>query len=146
MYNTVKILHSYWAYLVLLILVLATLNAIIKTIGNKEYEAKDFRISLFTLIVTHIHLLLGIILFFAADYFSLISEMGMGEVMKNSTLRSNIVEHPFTMIVAVALITIGYSKHKKKLTSKNKLKTIAIFYTIALILVLAKIPWNVWFN
>ena len=72
--------------------------------------------------------------------------MGMGEVMKNSTLRSNIVEHPFTMIVAVALITIGYSKHKKKLTSKNKLKTIAIFYTIALILVLAKIPWNVWFN
>lgn len=146
MYNTVKILHSYWAYLVLLILVLATLNALIKTIGNKEYEAKDFRISLFTLIVTHIHLLLGIILFFAADYFSLISEMGMGEVMKNSTLRSNIVEHPFTMIVAVALITIGYSKHKKKLTSKNKLKTIAIFYTIALILVLAKIPWNVWFN
>lgn len=146
MYNTVKILHSYWAYLVLLILVLATLNAIIKTIGNKEYEAKDFRISLFTLIVTHIHMLLGIILFFAADYFSLISEMGMGEVMKNSTLRSNIVEHPFTMIVAVALITIGYSKHKKKLTSKNKLKTIAIFYTIALILVLAKIPWNVWFN
>ncbi|WP_418508652.1 hypothetical protein [Corallibacter sp.] len=146
MYNTVKILHSYWAYLVLLILVLATLNALIKTIGNKEYEAKDFRLSLFTLIVTHIHLLLGIILFFAADYFSLISEMGMGEVMKNSTLRSNIVEHPFTMIVAVALITIGYSKHKKKLTSKNKLKTIAIFYTIALILVLAKIPWNVWFN
>ncbi|GAA3775324.1 cytochrome B [Corallibacter vietnamensis] len=146
MYNTVKILHSYWAYLVLLILVLATLNALIKTIGNKEYEAKDFRISLFTLIVTHIHLLLGIILFFAADYFSLISEMGMGDVMKNSTLRSNIVEHPLTMIVAVALITIGYSKHKKKLTSKNKLKTIAIFYTIALILVLAKIPWNVWFN
>lgn len=146
MYDTVKMLHSYWAYLVLLVMVLATINALIKTFGDKEYGAKDFRISLFTLIVSHIQLLLGIALFFAADYVSLISEMGMGEVMKNSALRSNIVEHPLTMIIAVVLITMGYSKHKKKLTSKSKLKTIAIFYTIALILVLAKIPWNIWFK
>lgn len=146
MYTTFKILHSYWAYLVLLILVLATFNALIKSFGKKEYHAKDFRISLFTLIVSHIQLILAVVLFFAADYISLIQEMGMGEVMKNSTLRSNIVEHPLTMIIAIALITIGYSKHKKKLTSAAKFKTIAIFYTIALLLVLAKIPWKVWFN
>lgn len=146
MYRTIQILHSYWAYLVLLILVLATFNALIKTFGNKEYQAKDFRISLFTLIVSHIQLLLGIILFFAADYLSLIKDMGMGEIMKNSTLRSNIIEHPITMILAIVLITMGYSKHKKKLTSKAKLKTIAIFYTLALVLILAKIPWNTWFN
>lgn len=144
MYNTVKILHSYWAYLVLLILVLATFNAIAKYFGNKEFHAKDFRISLFTLIVSHIHLILGIILFFAADYISLINDMGMGEVMKNATLRSNIVEHPITMIIAIVLITMGYSKHKKKLTSKSKFKMLAIFYSLALILILAKIPWNTW--
>lgn len=145
MYSTVKMLHSYWAYLVLLMIVVATFNALIKHFGKKEYEAKDFRISLFTLIVTHIQLLIGIVLFFAADYLSLISNMGMGEVMKDPVLRSNIIEHPFTMIIAVALITIGYSKHKKKLTSPSKLKTLAIFYTLALVLVLAKIPWNMWF-
>jgi hypothetical protein len=39
---------------------------------------------------------------------------------------------------------MGYSKHKKKLTSKSKFKMLAIFYTLALILVLAKIPWNTW--
>tara|TARA_R110002012_G_scaffold312248_1_gene522525 strand:+ start:75827 stop:76267 length:441 start_codon:yes stop_codon:yes gene_type:complete len=144
MYNTVKILHSYWAYLVFLILILATFNAIIKVVGGKEYSAKDFRISLFTLIVSHIQLLIGIVLFFAADYLSIISESGMGSVMKNSALRSNIVEHPLTMIIAVVLITIGYSKHKKKLTSNGKLKMIAIFYTLALLLVIAKIPWSVW--
>ena len=144
MYDTVKILHSYWAYLVLLILVLATFNAIVKYFGNKEFHAKDFRISLFTLIVSHIHLILGIILFFAADYIGLIGDMGMGEVMKNATLRSNIVEHPITMIIAIVLITMGYSKHKKKLTSKSKFKMLAIFYSLALILVLAKIPWNTW--
>ncbi|MFC4722706.1 hypothetical protein ACFO5O_10260 [Geojedonia litorea] len=144
MYETVKFLHSYWAYLVLLMLVIATFNALIKYFGNKEFGAFDFRISLFTLIVSHIQLLIGIVLFFAADYLTVISELGMGEVMKNSLLRSNIIEHPLTMIIALVFITMGYSKHKKKLTSKPKFKSFAIFYTLALILILAKIPWQVW--
>lgn len=146
MYNTVQTLHSYWAYLVLLILIIATINALVKFIGKKEFHAKDFRISLFTLIVMHIQLLIGFVLFFASDYLSLISEMGMGGIMKNSSLRSNIIEHPITMILVVVLITIGYSKHKKKLTSTSKFKTITIFYTLSLLLVLAKIPWNTWFS
>ncbi len=143
MFSTFKMLHSYWAYLVLFMIVVATFNALFKTITKKEYEVRDFRIALFTLIVSHIHLLIGFVLWFAADYFS---EMSMGEIMKNATMRSNVVEHPLTMLIAVALITIGYSKHKKKLTSNNKLKTIAVFYTIALVLVLAKIPWKTWLN
>jgi NADH:ubiquinone oxidoreductase subunit 2 (subunit N) len=144
MYETIKILHSYWAYLVLLILVLATFNALIKFFADKEFHAKDFRISLFALIVSHIQLLLGLILFFAAEYITQIKETGMATIMKNDLLRSNIVEHPLTMIIALVLITMGYSKHKKKLTSKSKFKMLAIFYTLALILVLAKIPWNTW--
>jgi hypothetical protein len=143
MYSTLKWLHHYWAYLVLFMIVVATFNAVYKTVTKKEYEARDFRMSLFTLIVSHIHLLIGIVLWFAADYFS---EMSMGEIMKNATMRSNVVEHPVAMILAVALITIGYSKHKKKLTSTNKLKSIAIFYSIALVLVLAKIQWKAWLN
>lgn len=144
--ETIQFLHSYWAYLVLVVLVLATFNALIKFFGNKEFDAKDFRISLFTLITMHIQLLLGIILFFAKDYIGTISDVGMGEVMKNSELRNLIVEHPTTMIVAVVLVTIGYSKHKKKLVSKPKFKMLGIFYTLALILVLAKIPWDLWFS
>ena len=146
MYDNVKFLHSYWAYLVLIILVISTFNALIKYFGNKEFGAFDFRVSLFTLIVAHIQLLIGIVLYFVSDYLAIISDMGMGEIMKNSALRSNIIEHPLTMIIAVVLITMGYSKHKKKLTSRPKFKMLAIFYTLALILVLAKIPWNVWFN
>ena len=141
-----QFLHSYWAYLVLVVLVLATVNALIKFFGDKEFDAKDFRISLFALITMHIQLLLGLILFFTKDYFSTIEQVGgMGQVMKNDTLRNLIIEHPTTMIIAVALVTIGYSKHKKKLTSKPKFKTLAIFYTIALALVLYMIPWKIWF-
>jgi hypothetical protein len=146
MYETIKFLHSYWAYLVLILLVISTFNALIKYFGNKDFGAFDFRVSLFTLIVFHIQLLIGIVLYFLSPYFSLISNKGMGEIMKDSLLRSNIIEHPLTMIIAVVLITMGYSKHKKKLTSKPKFKMLSIFYTIALILVLVKIPWKIWLS
>lgn len=142
METTIQFLHSYWAYLVLVVLILATFNALIKFFGDKEFDAKDFRISLFTLITMHIQLLLGIILWFTKGYFD---EMSVGEVMKNDAVRKLAVEHPATMLIAVALVTIGYSKHKKKLVSKPKFKVLAIFYTIALALVLYMIPWNQWF-
>ncbi|MFD0834539.1 hypothetical protein ACFQ0I_02080 [Mariniflexile aquimaris] len=145
MYNVVKNLHSYWAYLVVIILIIAVANAIIKAVGDKEYEAKDFRISLFTLIVSHIQLLIGLVLYFVSPRFELWAELG-GEVMKNALARLYLVEHPLVNIIAVALITIGYSKHKKKLTSKFKLKTLAIYYTLALVLLLSRIPWSDWLS
>lgn len=142
----VQFIHSYWAYLVLLVLVLATFNALYKFFGNKEFNAKDFRISLFALITMHIQLLIGIVLFLLKDYFTTIEEIGgMAELMKNKALRNLVIEHPTTMIAAVVFITIGYSKHKKKLTSRPKFKMLAIFYTLALFLVLAKMPWSIWF-
>ncbi|MGO1750940.1 MAG: hypothetical protein ACTHYV_00485 [Psychroflexus sp.] len=145
MSEAIKVLHSYWAYLVLLILILATFNAIIKTLSKSPYGAKDFRISLFTLIVSHIQLLIGIVLYFVSPYFSAFSEQGMGEVMKNSGLRLYLIEHPLIMIISIVLITMGYSKHKKKLSSTKKFRMIAIFYALALILMLSRIPWNAWF-
>ena len=145
MYDVVKILHSYWAYLVLFMLIVAVLNAIVKTPG-KDFGAKDLRISLFTLIVSHIQFVLGFVFFFVSDFTTLISETGMGTVMKNADLRDKIIEHPVTMLIAIVLITIGFSRHKRKTTAKAKFKTIAIFYTIALVLILAKIPWDTWFS
>ena len=140
--NTLQFIHSYWAYLVLIVLVLATFNALFKFFGDKEFDAKDFRISLFALITMHIQLLIGVVLWFTKGYFG---ENSIGEVMKNDALRKLAVEHPTTMILAVALVTIGYSKHKKKLVSKPKFKMLAVFYSIALALVLYMIPWNLWF-
>jgi hypothetical protein len=136
----IKTIHSYWAYLVLAVLVLAVFKALLGYFGKKDYDAKAFRVSLFTLIVSHIQLLIGLLLYFTFEW----SDLGVGEVMKNAQIRLYLVEHPTINILAVALITIGYSKHKKKLISGPKYKTIAIFYTIALILILSRIPWDVW--
>ncbi|MFD1094392.1 hypothetical protein [Salegentibacter chungangensis] len=145
MYTTVQFIHSWWAYLVVIMLIIASFNAIIGTVTKKEYGATNFRIALFTLIVSHIQLLIGLLLYFIAPYFRMFGEVGMGGVMKDSTLRLYNVEHPLIMILAIVLITVGYSKHKKKLTSTPKFKTLAIFYTLALILVLSRIPWSAWF-
>lgn len=144
MYNTILNLHSYWAFIVLVVLIIATANALIKSSGNKEYGPKDFRLALFTLIVSHIQLLIGLILYVVSPRLAMFNELGMGGVMKDSINRLYLVEHPFINIVAIALITIGYSKHKKKLTSKSKFKMISIFYTIGLVLLLSRIPWNTW--
>ena len=75
MYEAIQVLHSYWAYLVLLILIIAVVNAIVKTVGGKEYSANDFRISLFTLIVSHLQLLIGFILYFVSPRFAVLANL-----------------------------------------------------------------------
>ena len=45
------------------------------------------------------------------------------------------------MTIAMILITMGYSKSKKKDTDVAKYKVVAVFYTIAFVLILASIPW-----
>jgi hypothetical protein len=45
------------------------------------------------------------------------------------------------MLVAMALVTIGHSKAKKATTDVEKFKKIKVFYTLALIIILATIPW-----
>jgi len=145
MYRAIYYLHSYWAYMVILVVFLATINTLIGVFSKKPYGAKDFRISLFALICTHLQLLIGLILFFVSPKIVWFSEnVDMGLIMKNSTMRMYNVEHPLLMIIAIALITIGYSKHKKKLSSAPKFKTLAIFYTLAFAAILAMIPWSIW--
>ncbi|MCK4561492.1 MAG: hypothetical protein KAT78_01170 [Flavobacteriaceae bacterium] len=140
-----KMIHSGWAYITLIILIFAVYNAIKGLTSKKEFEDKDLRISLFTLIIAHIQLILGFIAYFTSDYFSSLVENGMGASMKDAVVRLFAVEHPLMMILAIVLITVGFSKHKKKTTDKDKFKTIAIFYGIALLFILSKIPWSHWF-
>lgn len=145
MYTALQHLHSYWAYLVVLVVVLATLNALTGSIGKRQYASRDFRISLFALICSHLQLLIGLILFFVSPKVQWFSGNDIGVIMKNDMLRLYNLEHPLLMVIAVILITIGYSKHKKKLASAQKFKMLSIFYTLALIAILAIIPWGDWF-
>ena len=139
MYETIQSVHSILAYAALGLLLLASFNAIFGLTSKKLFTDKDLRLSLFTLIICHIQLLVGLILYF-------VSPLGAGQLgnMKDAAMRLTSLEHPLINIIALALITIGWSKHKKEESNNGKFKKIAIFYTIGLILLLAMIPWENW--
>ena len=62
-------------------------------------------------------------------------------MMSDKLYRFYTVEHISGMLVAIVLITIGYSRSKRALDASTKQRLIAIFYGLGLLLVLAMIPW-----
>ena len=140
-----KDIHSYWAFLVLALLIFAVINAVIGLTQKKQFTDKDLRIGLFTLIVSHIQLLIGLGWYFMSPWYQALKE-DAATVMGDKATRLLAVEHPTMMILALVFITIGWSKHKKKSTDAAKFKTFVIFYGIGLLFILSKIPWTNWFN
>jgi len=138
-----KEIHSYWAYLVVLMLAFALVNAILGITKKRDFTDKDLRIGLFTLIVSHVQLLIGLGWYFMSPAYKAL-KADSAAVMGNSASRLLAIEHPLMMLVALALITIGWSKHKKKTEDKAKFKTFAVFYGLALLLILSRIPWSQW--
>lgn len=140
MYTFIQKFHSGWAYLALLLLVLVVVNSLIGKVSKKEFTARDRKIALFGLIATHIQLVVGLILYFVSPIGSAV----FGQ-MKDAALRLTSLEHPLTNIIAIVLITIGWSKHKKATTSQAKFNNIFFFYGLGLLLILSRIPWKLWF-
>ena len=138
-----KEIHSYWAYLAVLILAFAVVNAIIGFTKKKQFTDKDLRIGLFTLIVSHIQLLIGLGWYFMSPWYKAL-KADASTVMADKATRLLAVEHPIMMILAIVLITIGWSKHKKKTENTAKFKTFVIFYGLGLLLILSRIPWSNW--
>jgi uncharacterized membrane protein len=141
MYHIIQKFHSGWAYLVLLLLVVAIFNSISGWFTKREFLAKDKRMALFGLIATHLQLVIGFILYF-------VSPKGFESLgqMEDADLRLTSLEHPLLNLLAIILITIGWSKHKNAVASDLKFKSIFVFYLLGLILILTRIPWKVWFN
>jgi len=136
--------HSYLAFAALALLVLASINAILGLTSKKLFTDKDLRISLFTMIICHIQLLVGLIVYFVSE--KGFKAFAIEGAMKNSELRLTMLEHPLINIIALALITIGWSKHKKEESNNGKFKKIAIFYTLGLVLILLRLPWSSWLS
>ena len=62
----------------------------------------------------------------------------MGMVFLVMTLA---VEHWVMMLIAVVLVHVGYAMAKRAEASVDKFKKSAIFFTIALLIIFASIPW-----
>lgn len=141
LYKIVDHAHSGLRYVVLGLLIAAILNAFSKRRGGSVYPGKD-KLALFAFISTHVQLLLGLLLYFVLSPKGIaIFDAGMEAVMSSSINRFYAVEHLTGMLLAIAVITIGYIKAKKQAELNKGWKTIGVFYTIGLLLILVSIPW-----
>jgi hypothetical protein len=139
-----KFIHSYFAYLVIALLVLSTIRFLVRYALSKEYTPTDFRLALITFIVSHTQLLIGLFLYFISDKFSLWYELSFNEILTSSTNRLYLIEHPIVNIIAIVFVTRGYSLHKKRRVSNSKFKAIGFNYLLGLVLLLSRIPWDNW--
>jgi len=142
-YDVIKTVHSYWAFLVIIILTLIVINSIIAKFSGRAFNTKDLRLSLFGLIFSHIQLLIGLILYFTSPWFNQFYQIGM-DLLKNAESRLYLIEHPLINIVAIIFITLGWSLHKRQLDSSKKFLRIGMFYCLGLIFLLSRIPWDSW--
>lgn len=140
MYTFIQKMHSGWAYLALLLLVIAVINSFIGMNSKKEFTLKDRKIALFGLIATHIQLVIGFILYFVSPF----GFASLGQ-MSDKALRLTSLEHPLINIIAIVLITVGWSKHKNAIEHQAKFKSITVWYGFGLVLILSRIPWQMWF-
>ncbi|MFN0290615.1 cytochrome B [Pedobacter helvus] len=135
LYDILKSAHSGWRYLVLILLIVAVIQALAGWFGKKAYTEGNRKLNVFTLISAHIQFLLGIGLYVLSP----LTKGPTGEAL----YRYWKMEHIAIMIVAIVLVTIGNARSKKMADAAAKHKTIAIFFGIALILIIASIAMMV---
>ena len=107
--------HSGLRWVAIILLLLAIVNAF----TSKTFEKKHKMINLFTMITLHTQLIIGLIQYFITS----------GKVkffdgwMKEAAYRFYGMEHLLGMLIAIVLITVGYSKSKRGATDAEKFKS-----------------------
>lgn len=132
MYTFLLALHSIFRWVIIILLVINILRLFSSTVTNKVALSK------WLLIAAHTTLLIGLYQYFAGGAgYALIQQYGMADAMKDSAKRFWAIEHPVGMLASIVFITVGHVSLKKTGNSKRA----AIFYIIALIIILATVPW-----
>ncbi len=140
MYNVSVIVHSLLRWIILILLVVNILRHF--SAINKPFTSLDKKLGLWLMISAHITLLLGLYQYFSGDYgYNFIQSLGFAAVMKNDAARFWAVEHILGMVIAIVFITIGKGISKKNISDKAKHTRTAWLFLIALIIIIACIPW-----
>lgn len=142
MYTGLLHTHNMFRWLALIALILAIGFAFTGWVGKRDWEKRDNLTGLLLTIFMDIQFLVGIILYAFVSPLTKAAFADFGAAMKNANLRFYAVEHILLMVIALVLVHIGRAKSKRISIAWKKHKTVAIFYSIALLLVLAGIPWE----
>lgn len=123
--------HSGLRWVVLGLLLYVIYNAYRVWKSGEGYSAKDLKMNTYAVVATHFQIILGVVLYFMSPRVTFAEGW-----MKNAVSRFFGMEHMVMMLLAAILITIG-SVRAKKVGAKSAFW----FFLIALLVLLAGIPW-----
>ena len=140
MYTPLLALHSLTRWLILISLLFTIYRAYRGWSLNKPFSKLDNTVKYITVTIAHIQLIFGLWLYFISPivhYFL----YNFNTAVHQRQIRFFGMEHITVMLISIVLITIGSAKAKREITDKEKFRTIAIWFSIALFLILTSIPW-----
>lgn len=138
MLTGIQHLHGTLRWVVLVLLILSIFKAFTGMSSGRGFSASDAKRGLFTMISLHVQLLLGFILYFGKGWSAM---LGNADAMASTVMRFFSLEHMATMLLAVILGTLGHSLAKRASEDRSKFRRQALWFTVALVLILSSIPW-----
>jgi hypothetical protein len=140
MYTVLLAVHSWLRWVVLLLGLLAVARAIAGRDGRAWTSSDDAGGRWFVMSLD-VQLLIGLILYVGLSPFTMSGLQDMAQTMRNAPLRFVVVEHPFGMLVAIALAHVGRVKSRRAVEAARKHRAAALFFGVALLTMLGSIPW-----
>ncbi|MDB5209858.1 MAG: hypothetical protein JWQ30_685 [Sediminibacterium sp.] len=134
-------LHNFLRWVILILLLVSIAKAYSGWQNKKVFSPGDKKVWLFTMISAHTTLLIGLYEI-SFGRFGFTKLPAGTELMKNKFYRFFLVEHPLGMLIAIVLITLGHGMAKKAVPDEVKYKKAFYYFLIALILILAVVPWQ----
>ena len=141
MYAIVLLLHSWLRWAVLLLCLVALVRAIDGMRTRRAWDAGDERVTKLFVIALDLQMLIGLVLYFLFSPLTKAALSDFAGAMRDPILRYWAVEHPFGMVVAIALVHVGRARARRAADAALKHRRTAVFFILALIAMLAAIPW-----
>ena len=137
-----RLLHSLLRWLVLFSVAIAGFVSLVGYLRKQPIIVWERSLTILAMVLCHVQLVLGLAMY-ALRYksYAILTPRGFQTSLSASVIRYWKYEHIAVMIIAIALVTIGRLVSKKAKTEPGKQLRIAIFYLVALLLMLMMMPW-----
>ena len=142
MYEIVLAIHNILRWIALILAIVAAVSALIGWLGKREWSERDRKFGTYLTIALDTQLLLGLILYFFLSPLTKTALQDFGAAMGVADLRFFGLEHALYMVAAVVFAHLGNALSKKAIDTQAKFMRAAIFYGLALVLILLGMPWG----
>ncbi len=141
MYSFILSIHNILRWVVLIVLILAFVNALLGWIQKRSWSSTDRKLGTFAGIGIDIQLLLGLLLYFVYSPITTSSFANFGAAMGSSDRRFFLVEHSSLMLLALIFVHLGSVLSRKATSDQKKHRQAAIWFGLTLLVVLLGTPW-----